>query len=147
MQAGVLVTLPRLHDDLMLVATRPAINCAGLFVVSTLTRWRVQSILVDSVVEVERLVTNAVKQTGRMVDLPILTDVSRLNFITVRLLRLEHSVAIEVWDVEPDTPTQPPPRGSVMNRGSYLEAGGKVVWAELALYPNAGKLRLLKIIS
>ncbi|MCA1600380.1 MAG: hypothetical protein LC776_01615, partial [Acidobacteria bacterium] len=106
-----------------------------LFVVYTLTRWGIQGILVDSVVEVERLVASAVKQTGRMVDLPVLTDVPSLNFITVRLIRLKHSVAIEVWDVEPDTPTQPPPRGSVMNRGSYLEAGGKVVWAELALYP------------
>jgi hypothetical protein len=36
------VTTPLCHDGLRLVATRSAINCAGLFVVSTLMKWGAQ---------------------------------------------------------------------------------------------------------
>ncbi len=53
------MTIPRLTDDIRLVATRTAISRAGLFVASILTRWRAQSILLDAVSVTEELVTSA----------------------------------------------------------------------------------------
>ncbi len=44
----IFLTIPRLTDGIRLVATRTAISCAGLFVVSTLTRWRARSIRLDT---------------------------------------------------------------------------------------------------
>lgn len=128
-----LVTAPRFGDEIKLVATRAAINCAGLFAVSTLTKWGARSILRDSALVTEALVTSVVKATGVMDARPHWTEIEHLNLITVRLLGLESSVVIEVWDADTDTPTQPAPAGSVVNRGSYRAGGGKVVWAELAL--------------
>lgn len=130
------MSAPRAYDGIRLVATRPAINCACLFVVSTLTKWGARSILLDAVKVTEELVTGAVEATCVMEDRPHLTDPKHLNFVTVRLLALEASVVIEVWDCEPDSPTQPPPTGSVVKHGSYLTDGGKVVWAELPVYPH-----------
>jgi hypothetical protein len=99
-------------------------------------KWRALSILPDAVTETEALVTSAVKATGVMVERLRWTEVYHLNFITVRLLGLEASVVIEVWDCDPDTPTLASPAGVVVNRGSYRVGSGKVVWAELTLFPQ-----------
>ena len=77
------MTTPLCHDGLRLVATRSAISCAGLFVVSTLTRWGTRSILLDAVLVTEELVTSAVKATGVMDEHVHWTEVTRINFITV----------------------------------------------------------------
>jgi len=45
-------------------STRAAINCAGLFVASTLMKWKTQTIIRSAVVETQNLVTTAVKATG-----------------------------------------------------------------------------------
>jgi hypothetical protein len=42
-------------------------------------------------------------------------------------------VAVEVWDCDPRAPVLPAPTGAVRDRGFYHVAGGKIVWAELAL--------------
>ena len=58
------MSTPRFHGSIRLVATRTAITCAGLFVVSTLMKWRVRTILHSAVVETEELATAAVNATG-----------------------------------------------------------------------------------
>jgi hypothetical protein len=61
---------PRFSERFRLVATRPAISCAGLFVASTLTKWGLLSILPEAMTVTEDLVTSAVKQTGIMDERP-----------------------------------------------------------------------------
>ncbi|MGH8603495.1 MAG: hypothetical protein ACREXR_12210 [Gammaproteobacteria bacterium] len=98
----------------------------------TLTRWKALSILRDAATVTEELVTNAVKATGVMDEFPRWTGLEHLNVIMVRLLGLDSSVVVEVWDCDSDTPTQPGTAGSAVQRGSYFAGGGKVVWAELS---------------
>jgi len=130
------MTSPHLHDGLRLVATQSAINCAGLFVVSTLTKWGARGILLDAVLVTEELVTNAVKATGVMEARVDWNELTRIEFITVRLLGFEASIRIEVWDSAPNPPLLPDEAGSSIKRGSYPTPRGKVVWAELAVYPH-----------
>lgn len=136
---GLFVTTPRLLDGIRLVATRSAISCAGLFVVSTLTKWGARSILLDAVAATEELVTSAVKATGVMDEHVHWTEVIRLNFITVHLLGLEGSIRIEVWDSAPNLPLLSDDANSPIKWGSYATAGGKVIWAELAVLPQRRK--------
>jgi hypothetical protein len=114
-------------------------SCAGLFVVSTLTRRKARAILLDAVFVTEELVTNAVKTTGVMDEHVHWAKVTRINFITVHLLDLEDSIRIEVWDSAPTLPLPPDDAGSPIKRGSYATAGGKVVWAELPVLPQRRK--------
>lgn len=58
------MSTPRFHDGMRLVSTRTAINRAGLFVVSTLTKWGVRTILRSVAVETEESVTTAINATG-----------------------------------------------------------------------------------
>jgi hypothetical protein len=58
---GIFVTIPRFTDGIRLVATPTAISCAGLFVVSTLTRREARPMLLDAVLVTKELVTSAVK--------------------------------------------------------------------------------------
>lgn len=60
------MTIPRFTDGIRLVTTPTAISCAGLFVVSTITRWRTRPIQLDAVFVTEELVTSVVKATGVM---------------------------------------------------------------------------------
>ncbi|MCA1602988.1 MAG: hypothetical protein LC776_15595, partial [Acidobacteria bacterium] len=46
------------------------------------------------------------------------------------------SIRIEVWDSAPNPPILPDQAGSLVKRGSYPTARGKVVWAELPLLPR-----------
>jgi len=136
---GVLVTAPLLHDGLRLVATKSAINCAGLFVVSTLTKWGARSILLDAVLETEELVTNAVNATGIPEERVHWTELTRIEYITVRLLGFEESIRIEVWDSAPNRPVLPDETSSPIKRGSYPTDHGKVVWAELPVFTQCRK--------
>ncbi len=133
------MTIPRCTDGIRLVATPTAISCAGLLVVSTLTRWKARSILSDAVIVTEELVTSAVKATGVTDEHVHWTQVTRINFITVHLLGLEDSIRIEVWDSAPTLPLLPDNAGSPVKRGCYPTAGGKVVWAELSVLPQRRK--------
>jgi hypothetical protein len=72
------VSTPRFSQGFRLVATRSAISCAGLFVASTLAKWRLLSILPEATTVTEELVTSAVKQTGVM-ERPRWTEVYHLK--------------------------------------------------------------------
>lgn len=130
------MSTPRFGDEMRLVATRSAISCAGLFVVSTLTRWGAESILLDAVVEVEKLVTAAVNATGIPEERVHWTELTRIEYITIQLLGFEASVRIEVWDSAPNPPVLPDEADSAIKRGWYPTPGGKVVWAEVAVLPE-----------
>lgn len=130
------MTTPICHDGLRLVATRSAINCAGLFVVSTLTKWGVRTILRSAVLETEELVTAAVGCTGIPGERVYWTELTRIEYITVRLLGFEEAIRIEVWDSAPNPPLLSEETESPVKRGYYPTPRGKVVWVELPLLPQ-----------
>jgi hypothetical protein len=130
------VSTPRFHDGMRLVSTRTAINCAGLFVVSTLTKWGVRTILRSAVVETEELVTAAVNATGIPQERMYWTELTRIEYLTVQLYGFEESVRIEVWDSAPNPPLLSEETESPVKRGYYPTPRGKVVWVELPLLPQ-----------
>lgn len=132
---GIVVTVPRFHDGIRLVATHSAISCSRLFVASTLAKWGARVIIDAAVLVVEELVATAVRATGTMEERVRWTELTRIEFITVRLLGLESSIRIEVWDIAPNPPALPAEDNSPVKRGCYPATRGKVVWAELPLLP------------
>jgi hypothetical protein len=130
------VSTPRLHDGMRLVSTRTAINCAGLFVVSTLMKWGVRTVLRSAVVETEELVTAAVGRTGIPGERMYWTELTRIEYITVQIYGSPESVRIEVWDSAPNPPLLPGDTESPVKRGCYPTPRGKVVWVELTLLPQ-----------
>jgi hypothetical protein len=130
------VSTPRCHDGLRLVATRPAINCAGLFVVSTLMKWGARTVLHSAVVETEELVTAAVNATGIPGERMYWTELTRIEYITVQIYGSPESVRIEVWDSAPNPPLLPEDTESPVKRGYYPTSRGKVIWVELPLLPQ-----------
>ena len=118
---------PRFADSLTLAATRAAIGCGQMFVSHTLYHWNARFIEDDALLAVTELVTNAVKTTGVMDEHPRWWELDHLNLIRVRLLGMDASLVIEVWDSDPEPP-------ELMNpRWHYIQprSGGKVVWCEL----------------
>ena len=103
-------------------------------------KWGARSILRDAVLEVEDLVTAAVKATGIPKERVHWTELTRIEYITVQLYGSEESIRIEVWDSAPNPPTLPN-TGPPIKRGWYSTPGGKVVWAELSLVPQHRKAR------
>jgi hypothetical protein len=132
----ILVTTPRLHDSIRLVSTRTAINCAGLFVVSTLMRWGARTVLRNAVVETEALVTAAVNATGIPEERMYWTELTRIEYITVQIYGFDESVRIEVWDSAPNLPMLSEETESPVKRGYYPTPRGKVVWVELPILPR-----------
>jgi hypothetical protein len=130
------MTTPRLHDGMRLVSTRTAINCAGLFVVSTLTKWGARTILRSAVVETEELVKAAVNATGIPVERMYWTELTRIEYLTIQLYGSPESVRIEVWDSAPNPPLLPEETDSPVKRGYYPMPRGKVVWVELPILPQ-----------
>ena len=130
------MTTPRLHDGIRLVSTRTAINCAGLFVVSTLMKWGARTVLRSAVVETEALVTAAVNATGIPEERMYWTELTRIEYITVQIYGFDESVRIEVWDSAPNPPLLPEENGSSVKRGYYPTSGGKVAWVELPIPPQ-----------
>ena len=90
------MTALRLHDGIRLVATGSAISCSRLFVAYTLDKWRAATVVDMAVLVVAELVTNAVHATSLMEERARWTELTRIEFITVRLLGLQTSVRIEV---------------------------------------------------
>ncbi|MGH8603169.1 MAG: hypothetical protein ACREXR_10470 [Gammaproteobacteria bacterium] len=131
------MSTPRLHDGMRLVSTRTAITCAGLFVVSTLTKWGARTILHSAVVETEELVTAAVGRTGIPGERMYWTELTRApEYITVQIYGFEESIRIEVWDSAPNPPLLSEETESHVKRGYYPTPRGKVVWVELPLLPQ-----------
>ena len=133
---GVLVSELRLHDGIRLVSTRTAVTCAGLFVVSTLTKWGARTILRSAVRETEDLVIEAVNATGIPEERMYWTELTRVEYITIQLYGSPESVRIEVWDSAPNPPVLPEEAESPIKRGYYPTPRGKVVWSELPLLPQ-----------
>lgn len=133
------MTTPRYHDGLRLVATRSAISCSRIFVAITLDKWGASVILQDAMSVADDLVTNAVHATGIPQERIHWTELTRIEYITVRLLGLETSIRIEVWDSAPDPPLLPNDASSPVKRGYHPTTRGKVVWAELPVLPHHRK--------
>jgi hypothetical protein len=55
----------------------------------------------------DELVARAVKAAGVTDECPRRTDLEHVNVIIVRLLELDSSIVIEVWDYDTETRTQP----------------------------------------
>lgn len=133
-------------DELDLAAVVTAVSCSRHFVRVTLTQWGAAHMLDDALIVASELVTNAVKATGIIEPDPRWGDLESLALLTVRLIGLDTSVVIEVWDVSPEEPrvTAAAPEDEeghglaivshlAKRWGSYPHRGGKVVWAELAV--------------
>jgi anti-sigma regulatory factor (Ser/Thr protein kinase) len=137
----------RLRDHLNLAAVATAPGCSRMFARATLTRWGAVDVVDDAMLVVSELVTNAVNATG--VSGPLnWAELPPLSLLTVRLVALDGSVVIEVWDSSPKEPVARTPApddehgrglhlvGHLARRwGFYPHRGGKVVWAELPLRP------------
>lgn len=93
-------------------------------------KWGARAILLDAVVEVEEMVTNAVKATGVMDETVRWTEITRLEYIDVRVLGYEASVRIEVWEGAPTEPVLPVTTDSSIPRGVYRTDQGKGVLLE-----------------
>lgn len=130
------MTSPHLHDGLRLVSTKSAIPCARLFVEYTLDKWGAYTFIHEAVRQVDDLVTMAVKATGITEDRSKWAELPRIEFITVRVLGLDTSIRIEVWDSAPNPPILADEAGSYVRRGCYPTVRGKVVWVELPVYPH-----------
>lgn len=138
----------RVQDHLTLAATLSAVSCSRMFTKLTLAKWGADKIVDDALLVVSELVTKAVKATGITDPEPKWVELEEINVVTVRLVGLEDSIIFEVWDTSPEEPTVKEAalddeggRGLDLVEhlakrwGSYPHRGGKVVWAELPVYP------------
>lgn len=143
---------PQRVSELRLAALVTAVGCARRFARHTLRSWRLDGLdeLGDSVdLVTSELVTNAVRATGITEEHPRYVDLydQPPNVVIVRLRLLAASLFVEVWDADPTPPTsREPTLHEEGGRGLFLvaavskawnfypsRAGGKVVWAELAI--------------
>lgn len=140
---------PRFVDRLDLAATPTAVNCSRVFTKLTLTKWGASSMVDDALLVVSELVTTAIHATGNTELHPRYSELDHLNLVRVSLVGLERSIVVEVWDSDPQLPAM---QGDGLNAesggglrlvadvaerwGSYPTTHGKVVWAELAVYPQ-----------
>ncbi|WP_445401370.1 ATP-binding protein [Streptomyces sp. LE64] len=124
------------------------------FIRLTLSKWHARSIEGDAVLVVSELVTNAVKVTGVIDRQPTWVELETMSLVTVRLVGLDTSVVIEVWDVSQQMPVLRRPdddteggRGLVLVQetakdwGSYRTPRGKLVWAQIPV-PEASSSAL-----
>ncbi|MGH3696961.1 MAG: hypothetical protein ACRDRX_23780 [Pseudonocardiaceae bacterium] len=121
---------PRFADSVTLAATRAAIGCAQMFVSHTLYHWNARFAEDDALLAVTELVTNAPKATGVMDEHPRWWDLGHLNLIKMRLLGMDASIVIEVWDSDPEPPGLMDPRWHCLQ----LRSGGTIVRCELAFH-------------
>ncbi|MGH3974446.1 MAG: hypothetical protein ACRDS9_14120 [Pseudonocardiaceae bacterium] len=96
---------------------------------STLVTWGIPSIIHDAVQVADALVTVAVNAIGIPDERMHWTELTRVEYITVRLLGFETRIRIEVWDSAPNPPLPREDADSPIKRGYYPTPRGKVVWA------------------
>jgi len=143
---------PRFLDQLNFAATLTAVRASRVFAKSTLTKWGAGIILDDTLLVVSELVTNAVEATGAADPDLSWGELPKLDLITVRLVGLDASIVIEVWDCAQKEPVPTEAAEDDENgRGltlisalarrwdTYPSGRGKVVWAELPVYAPASK--------
>ncbi|MFE7120351.1 ATP-binding protein [Streptomyces sp. NPDC057654] len=136
----------RFMDQLSLAAVGSAVSMSRHFMRLTLGKWHARSIEGDATLVVSELVTNAVKVTGVLDRPPTWLELETLNLVTVRLVGLDASVVIEVWDTSKEMPVlQKPDDDTEGGRGLLLvqetakcwgfcrTPRGKLVWAEITV--------------
>ncbi|MEU7044619.1 ATP-binding protein [Streptomyces varsoviensis] len=136
----------RFMDQLGLAAVGSAVSMSRHFMRLTLGKWHARSIEGDAILVVSELVTNAVKATGVLDRRPTWLELESLDLVTVRLVGLDTSVVIEVWDTSREMPVLQKPdddteggRGLLLVQetakrwGSYRTPRGKLVWAEITV--------------
>lgn len=134
----------RFMDQLNLAAVGTAVSMSRHFIRLSLSKWHARSIEGDATLVVSELVTNAVKVTGVLDRQPTWVEMETLSLVTVRLVGLDTSVVIEVWDTSQKMPVLQKPdddteggRGLLLveetakNWGSHRTPRGKLVWAEI----------------
>jgi anti-sigma regulatory factor (Ser/Thr protein kinase) len=145
------MTPPQAVTGLALAAVPTAVRCSRMLVNLCLRQWGLPSLADDSELVVSELVTNAVMATGVTEAEPRWSQLAGPATIHVRVMLFEGSIVIAVWDRNPASPVlrQSAPdsengRGlsivaALCKRRDYflLDGGGKCVWAELAIQPDA----------
>ncbi|MFG3410342.1 ATP-binding protein [Streptomyces sp. NPDC048142] len=150
----------RFVDQLSLTAVRSAVSTSRQFLRLTLSKWRGAPIEDDVLLVASELVTNAITVTGVVIEKPTWGELAELHLVHVCLVGLENSVVIEVWDGSEELPRLTPAdddaedgRGLLLVQqpagrwGSYRAAGGKVVWAELAVHPPLPQRRDAELLG
>jgi anti-sigma regulatory factor (Ser/Thr protein kinase) len=132
-----------------LAALVSTVRCSRLFVRQICASWQLQQDKIDDAELLgSELVSNAITASGVTEPRPVRGSPSAdLQLIGLRLLALDDSLVIEVWDTSPRPPRLMEPidllehgRGlqlvdALSIRWGYYHApiGGKVVWCQLAL--------------
>ena len=137
----------------VLVALPSAAGCARRFLRAQLRQWRLDDLADVAELLVSELVANALAATGapepaRYGDL----HKAALSMVAVRLQTDGSAVIVEVWDSDPTPPAVPGepadweagwPLGVVASLssrwGHRAEAGGKVIWCEIAPSPPVSR--------
>lgn len=133
----------RLH----LVAVVSAVPVARAFVRQTLAHWKLDDFAADTSLMMSELVSNAIKATGFTDRVPVSWELTAQHVIAVQLRALGGRLFIEVWDRSALVPVKQDVSAEAEGgRGLHLveamserwgtyrpPAGGKIVWAEVAL--------------
>ncbi|GAA3736430.1 ATP-binding protein [Streptomyces tremellae] len=133
--------------SIRLAAVLTAVSLARAFVRQTLTDWQLAEQVDSAELIVSELATNAVKETGLTDPSPRWQDVRAHHIIGVQLRLVDTRLYVEVWDRAGGSPVVPEQTPDAEGgRGLFLVealserwdvhrsvAGGKVVWARLAL--------------
>lgn len=125
---------PRFTDQLDLAAVPTAVSCARMFVEAVLIQWGASALLDQARAVVTDLVADAVESTGvTETDIRWWT-IEHLNLIKVRILGLDASIVIEVWDSDTEPPISKASSRDA-HRWNYFHprTGGKVVWCEMEI--------------
>ncbi|MGO9190329.1 MAG: ATP-binding protein [Streptosporangiaceae bacterium] len=146
---------PSIASEISLAAVVTVIGYARAYVTSIVTAWGLECLRDDAVLLTSELVTNAVRATCITGPAPRWSDPHHLALIRLRLIVVDDSLIIEVWDREatppvlPDTPDPEDESGrgllivaGLSKQWNYyrLAEGGKWVWAELGIPANPGPL-------
>jgi anti-sigma regulatory factor (Ser/Thr protein kinase) len=139
--------LLRAHQ-LALKAEASAAGCSRWFVEQVGSAWNLPQERIDiAALLASELVTNAVQHAGVTEPQPVgMPTRAELPLIRIRLLELQDSFVIQVWDTSPQpprllTPSTDSERGRGLRlvnalsiRWGYYDTrmGGKVVWCEIA---------------
>ena len=143
-----LTEIPR-ADQAYLAALVTSAALSRLFVRGVCACWQLDEACTGiAELLVSELASNAVQASGVTKSRPVGTPVdTQLKLIGIRLLELEDSLVIEVWDTSPQPPKLLTPSDELEHgRGLQLvdalsvrwghydaRMGGKVVWCQLAL--------------
>ena len=134
--------------QIRLAALPTAPGMARVFVKNVAAAWSIQGEAVEQAeLVISELVTNAVKQTGRVVGAPTPRPTEPVAVVSVRVELHAAILRMAVWDSDTSAPVLQEPTDELEGgRGLFLVAamterwghyfpatGGKVVWAEVVV--------------